>query len=326
MPQIIKLQNQSEDYTSRLTQIVKASADPLRLEILRALSSNSYGVLELCEIFNVKQSGLSHHLKLLNNAGLVTTRREGNSIFYRRSPLSVEDQFFELQKALYLAANKIELSNETLDKIQEIHAQRAITSQAFFTEHAAKLKEQQELIAAFDVYGQAVEHFIGSIQLNEYNHALEIGPGEGELLPFLSSAFQNVVAIDNNESILSHAISQHSALSNTEWRLADTSFCSTQPNKFNLVVANMVLHHTPSPDQIFKDVSRCLEKHGSFVICELTQHDQDWAREACGDQWLGFKPEDLSEWANEHNLIDGQSEFFALRNGFQIQIRQFIKT
>ena len=66
----------------------KASADPLRLNILRILGEGSFGVLELCELFEIKQSSMSHHLKILANAGLVTTRREGNSIFYRRSLLN----------------------------------------------------------------------------------------------------------------------------------------------------------------------------------------------------------------------------------------------
>ncbi len=64
-----------------LAATLKAAGDPLRLEILRLLARDSFGVMELSRIFDTKQSGMSHHLKVLANAGLVATRREGNSIF-----------------------------------------------------------------------------------------------------------------------------------------------------------------------------------------------------------------------------------------------------
>ena len=68
-----------------LAALCKASGDALRLNILRALANDSFGVLELAQIFATGQSGISHHLKVLAQAGLVATRREGNAIFYRRA-------------------------------------------------------------------------------------------------------------------------------------------------------------------------------------------------------------------------------------------------
>ncbi|MFT5794442.1 MAG: DNA-binding transcriptional ArsR family regulator, partial [Saprospiraceae bacterium] len=56
---------------SSLLSFCKATADGLRLDILRALSAESFGVLELCRIFDTPQSGMSHHLKILATAGLV---------------------------------------------------------------------------------------------------------------------------------------------------------------------------------------------------------------------------------------------------------------
>ncbi|MEG1214978.1 MAG: metalloregulator ArsR/SmtB family transcription factor, partial [Leclercia sp.] len=64
--------------SEHLAALCKASGDPLRLNVLRALASDSFGVLELAQIFAIGQSGMSHHLKVLAQAGLVATRREGN--------------------------------------------------------------------------------------------------------------------------------------------------------------------------------------------------------------------------------------------------------
>ena len=63
----------------------KAAADPLRANILKLLRQESFGVLELAHILDTSQPTLSHHLKVLARGGLVASRRDGNSIFYRRA-------------------------------------------------------------------------------------------------------------------------------------------------------------------------------------------------------------------------------------------------
>ena len=73
------------DASDSLAALCKAGGDALRLNVLRALASDSFGVLELAQIFAIGQSGMSHHLKVLTQAGLLATRREGNAVFYRRS-------------------------------------------------------------------------------------------------------------------------------------------------------------------------------------------------------------------------------------------------
>ncbi|MBU0836066.1 MAG: metalloregulator ArsR/SmtB family transcription factor, partial [Gammaproteobacteria bacterium] len=67
------------DASDSLAALCKAGGDALRLNVLRALASDSFGVLELAQIFAIGQSGMSHHLKVLTQAGLLATRREGNA-------------------------------------------------------------------------------------------------------------------------------------------------------------------------------------------------------------------------------------------------------
>ena len=81
--QIIDLA-ESRDDTSLVT-FLKAVADDLRLHILRVLSQDSFSVSELCTIFAVRQSALSHHLKILSDAGLLSRKKEGTATFYRRA-------------------------------------------------------------------------------------------------------------------------------------------------------------------------------------------------------------------------------------------------
>ena len=53
-----------------LAIVFKAAGDELRLQILRVMAQDSYGVSELCDIFGIKQSALSHHLRILLEASL----------------------------------------------------------------------------------------------------------------------------------------------------------------------------------------------------------------------------------------------------------------
>ena len=58
-----------------LAALCKAGGDPLRLNVLRALANDSFGVLELAQIFAIGQSGMSHHLKVLAQAGIAPAAR-----------------------------------------------------------------------------------------------------------------------------------------------------------------------------------------------------------------------------------------------------------
>lgn len=62
---------------------LKAVADPTRWEICRRLGVEELCVCHLVEDMGLKQSLLSHHLKVLRDAGLLEQRRESYWTYYR---------------------------------------------------------------------------------------------------------------------------------------------------------------------------------------------------------------------------------------------------
>ena len=88
----------------------------------------------------------------------------------------------------------------------------------------------------------------------------------------------------------------------------------------------MVLHHVPSPAEMLFDIANVLAESGQLFITELCGHDQSWVKESCGDQWLGFDPVELGDWAKNAGFTEGESVYLAQRNGFRVQIRQFLKS
>ena len=313
-----------------LAPIFKASGDPLRLEILRVLRRDTFGVLELSQLFEMRQSGMSHHLKVMHKAGLLEPQREGNAIFYRR-PLNLESDKLTDQtiRQVFQSVDRIPLPEHLQEKIEAIRNQRADQSQAFFSRYAEKFREQQELIAAFDLYAEPVANLIRNrSERHDWKTALEIGSGEGAFLPVLSKICEHVVALDNSRDMLAKATRTRidERLNNVDLIEGVTDNLLARGDDFDLVVANMVLHHVPSPADIFLDASALMNTGGCLFVSDLCSHDQDWAKEACGDLWLGFEPEELTSWATDAGLAAGESLFIGLRNGFQVQVREFWKT
>ena len=310
-----------------LTDLNKALGDSIRLQILRLLKSESFGVLELCRILGIRQSALSHHLKILSNAQLVSTRREGNSIFYRRAFLSGDDYYREIKESVFDQVDLLPLAESAEKKISQIQLERAQQSLNFFNKNADKFKEQQGLIDAHDDYGSILHDVIDSLGLNDKATVLEVGPGEGLLLTELAAKFKKLVALDNSKEMLEkskEAIAK-GKFNGVQFILGDTTIARKKDVLSDLIIFDMVLHHISSPTKTFKDSSALLNENGYLLIVDLSTHDQDWVRESCGDLWLGFDETDLNHWAQKAGLVTGQSSYLGLRNGFQIQIRVFRK-
>ena len=63
--------------------ICKTMADPNRLRILHELRQGELSVSEIVSRLDLPQGNVSHHLGLLRDRGIVLTRREGTTIYYR---------------------------------------------------------------------------------------------------------------------------------------------------------------------------------------------------------------------------------------------------
>ena len=313
----------SFDDSDQLAALCKAGGDSLRLNVLRALASDSFGVLELAQIFATGQSGISHHLKVLTQAGLLATRREGNAIFYRRALPHADSLGGRLHAALLEEVDQLSLPLEVQARIAAVHAQRSAASEDFFMRMAGSFQARQDMIAGLPQYRDSVVALLDALDFAPTATALEVGPGDGSFLPELAHRFAQVVAVDNSPAMLELARTrcEQAALDNVELKLAD-ALHDDCPSA-DCVVLNMVLHHLAAPGEALKQLARLVNPGGSLLVTELCSHNQSWAREACGDLWLGFEQDDLARWADAAGLTPGESLYIGLKNGFQIQARYF---
>ena len=144
--------NASISTSDPLIRLTKAVGDPLRLEVLRLLRQDSFGVLELCKITDTPQSGMSHHLRILSDANLVERRKEGTSIFYRRTTKTPHAALEPLTQTLFQTIDQMPLSLESQTRKETVHGERSRRSAAFFEAHHEQLYDNEELMTVFDEY------------------------------------------------------------------------------------------------------------------------------------------------------------------------------
>ena len=65
-----------------LADFFKLFGDPTRIGILWALCEHEMCVCDLCALLNMKQSAVSHQLKILKQSRIVRNRREGKVVYY----------------------------------------------------------------------------------------------------------------------------------------------------------------------------------------------------------------------------------------------------
>ncbi|WP_079176886.1 helix-turn-helix transcriptional regulator [Streptomyces sp. MUSC 14] len=74
-----------EERASELARVFKALGDPVRLRLLSMIASREGGEVCVCEMtpaFDLSQPTISHHLKLLRQAGLIDCERRGTWVYY----------------------------------------------------------------------------------------------------------------------------------------------------------------------------------------------------------------------------------------------------
>jgi ArsR family transcriptional regulator len=77
----------------RMAGIAKALADPVRLQLVDVLRKHAgkVCVCELVPLFDLSQPTVSHHLKVLREAGIVNSERQGLWAYYYVTPDSLKE-------------------------------------------------------------------------------------------------------------------------------------------------------------------------------------------------------------------------------------------
>jgi ArsR family transcriptional regulator len=76
----------SQPQAEQIAPLLKALADPVRLRLMSLVASHEDGEACICDLnpaFDLSQPTISHHLKVLHEAGLLDREKRGVWVYYR---------------------------------------------------------------------------------------------------------------------------------------------------------------------------------------------------------------------------------------------------
>src|SRR5437667_747604 len=267
---------------------LRALADSTRLRIIALLQKDELSVNELQEITQLGQSRISTHLGLLQDAGLVQSRREGKRTFYRLS----QDTEATAREFIHLAVRGASaLAEHSSDQVnlKRILARRSDQQQLYFNQIAGRFDRSYGPGRSWQAFGQMLLRVLPPLVV------ADLGAGEGLLSELLARRCKRVIAVDNSEKIVAFgaAKAKKNNLKNLEFRLGDLQNPPIDSESVDLVVLSQALHHAEEPAKAIASAHKILRPHGQIMILDLLKHRFERAHELYGDRWLGFPESDL---------------------------------
>jgi SAM-dependent methyltransferase len=129
--------------------------------------------------------------------------------------------------------------------------------------------------------------------------AVNVGAGEGTLLPILSPLFERVVAVDRSRARLARCAAQIAqwGLPNVQLReggVDDPALVQelSQRGGADVVVMVRVLRYAARPQDVVVAAARLVRAGGHVIVVDYLPHDDESLHEQ-GDVWLGFPPDTL---------------------------------
>jgi ArsR family transcriptional regulator len=282
----------------------KALADDTRVRLLNVLSDRELNVNELVAIFEMGQSRISRHLKILADTGLVTVRRDGLWAFYRAA-----DRHQEAASAVIALVKTHPRYQEDVAKADAVYRAREEESIRFFDAIAEDWDSmKRNIIGGIDLTARIAE------KIPKCKVAVDLGCGTGDLLPALLASADKVIGVDNSPEMLKKASKRFQGEeSRVDLRIGQIEHLPLRDSEAGAAVINMVLHHLPSPPEGILESARTLEKGGELIIVDLEKHQNESMRSRYGDRWLGFSPHQINDWANDAGFRVVEEKSFPLQ-------------
>lgn len=270
---------------------LRALSDPTRLRIVSLLEQDELSVNELQEITRMGQSRISTHLGLLQDSGLVQSRREGKRTFYKLNTLANGAISEFIQLAIRGARELPEHGGDQIN-LKRILNRRREQAQVYFNQIAGRFDRVYGPGRSWQAFGHLLLRILPPLVV------ADLGSGEGLLSELLARRCKKVIAVDNSEKIVAFgaAKAKKNNLKNLEFRLGDLENPPIEPESVDVVILSQALHHAEEPAKAIAAAHKLLRPGGQLLILDLAKHSFERAPELYGDRWLGFAESDLHRW------------------------------
>lgn len=259
--------------------------DEDRLRLLALCAEEELTVGELAVLLGESQPQVTKKSQALRDAGLIVARRDGT-----RTLLRAHATADVVVDAALTEGKSICARDGSLARVAHVVAQREEPSRRFFDAgpHAEPPPAPgAELLGLLPIFAP---------MLPGAALAVDVGTGDGPLLPLLSPLYDRVIAVDRSPARLARCAARIAALGLPNVRLregdvddADLAVEVSQRGGADLVLLARVLHHAARPDDAVVAAARLLRRGGHLIIVDYLPHADEAMREQ-GDVWLGFEP------------------------------------
>lgn len=282
-----------------ITKLFKTLGDPTRLRLLRLMGEAEVSVMEMAEVTQLAQSRISNHLKLLREEGLVCERRHGAWRYYRVDEDRLPEEARELWGPIRDAWSNEGIFLADQERLKDVLSRRRGRDELFFDQIAERWDTIRD-----ELFGDTITRIILRALLPPDVVVADIGCGTGYVMDMFGDRPRKIIAIDNNEAMLTVAKNKAKAhgWTNVEFRTGEASSPPLKEGEADLVTFVMVWHHLEEPARAVKAASRALKPGGTLLAADLFEHQETWLRERLKHRWLGFSRQDVEEWFAEAGL------------------------
>lgn len=268
----------------------KALSDETRLRLVNILLHYELSVNELVRILGMGQSRVSRHLKILSEAGLLTSRRDGLWVFYAAADAGEARTFLRAVTPFMQAEAVIGADLAMAARILE---ERAHKTRQFFNAVAEDWDElNREVLDGFDLSAAvcaAVPDGCGT--------AVDLGCGTGAVLTRLLTRAQACIGVDGSPRMLELSRRRFSpedtASGRVSLRIGELDHLPLRDHEADFACINLVLHHLSGPVEALCEIRRIMAPGGRLFVADFLRHTDETMRNRYGDRWLGFDENDL---------------------------------
>ncbi len=302
-----------------LIKCFKALSDKTRLRLLIVLEQYELNVNELVLVVDMIQSGVSRHLKILVESGLLTSRRDGSFMYYAATRN-------ELIKAVVFLVNQSpeqdDILRRDLEKAREMIIIRQDRTKRFFKTVAPQWDRlKREVLGDFDLNARIRE------KISFQGNVADLGCGTGELIrqlalegPETLMGIDKFIGIDSSPEMLDQARLRLSDTHNAELRLGELEHLPMKNREIDTAVMNMVLYHISQPELSIAEAYRVLKPGGIFVLSDFEKHDQEKIKKILGGSWLGFEREKITHWLAAAGFVFKSVETYPVHHQLTINL------
>ena len=293
----------------RASALFRLLADGTRLRLLRVLAQDRFNVSELTGILGVAQSGVSRHLGLLRESGLVIEEPEGGYVYYR---LAAENGSAGAQVPLWslLEGQFADASGDSAVQQDEARLHEVLRHRK---ENFETHGDIRQLVPgrSWAAWARALGHLLPTLAV------ADIGCGDGYLTLEAARWARMVYGIDRSDEVLerARALAARRRVTNVQWKKGDLARLPLRDGSVDVTLLSQSLHHAAAPDEALTEAVRVLRPGGRLLVLDLRKHDQKWVTTKFGDRWLGFTEAELERLLREAGLRDVRAQVGARQSG-----------